>query len=179
MELSLSQMDKRAKELLAQADKCRKDAKILADKAEALRNHYLVSHDAVVGCAANLSLSDRQGLRQVEHRKDGCSCYHIRARLRREDANRREQQKKASEEANKAFIKACGRTMAVEDRKGSWGGKQPPVMAARRLSPVRFDPRLLKYGKMQRKTLREATQPTSSGSRLLEDIIMGLDKTHG
>ncbi|KAH7705474.1 hypothetical protein AAVH_07222 [Aphelenchoides avenae] len=172
-------MDARAKQLLAQAEKCRQDAKKVADEAEARRNRNLVSHDAVVGCAANLSLADRQVLRQVEHRKDGCSCYHIRARLRREEAQRREQQAKASEEANRAFIKACGRTMAVEDRKRSWGGKQPPVMAARRLSPVRFDPRLLKYGKMQRKTLREATQPTASGSRLLEDIIMGLDKTHG
>ena len=84
MDFTLPQMDRRAQELLAQAEKCRKEAQTLADEAEARRNRNLISHDVVIGCAANLLLADRQTLRELAHKKDGCRCHAIRARRRAE-----------------------------------------------------------------------------------------------
>lgn len=80
MDRTLAQMDAREKELLVQAEKFRKEAQMVAAEAEARRNCNLISHDVVTGCAANLLLADRQSLRELPHKKDGCRCVAIRAR---------------------------------------------------------------------------------------------------
>ncbi|KAH7680078.1 hypothetical protein AAVH_41551 [Aphelenchoides avenae] len=180
MALTPTQMEERGDNLLADAEELRDAADYWRDRAEELRNSYLVSHDRVVGCAATLPETDRRVLREVEHTVVNCPCHEIRTRqllVRKLELERELKEKTA---ADKRFREEYRRQQMREDRKNTGNGEQLPTMAARRSSAIlRFDPLQAKDAKKPTKVLGEKAQPKAEAPSLLDTILAGQEKTHG